>query len=155
VAPWSLRTRSRGLDRPDEAGACFEELRTLADALDGGSRARGFAFAHLAVGYARLGMREQAAGCYDKLLPFRGMVSPILVDRGSPWRRWLAVISLLHEALRRCRRSRPQDGLASGAWRLRCCSTGFLSGAVRVRDEGLQLCEELGMQALDSVRSSG
>jgi len=70
------------LDRPDEAGACFEELHTLADALDGGSRARGFAFAHLAVGYARLGMREQAAGCYDKLLPFRGMVSPILVDRG-------------------------------------------------------------------------
>ena len=136
------------LDRPDEAGACFEELHTLADALDGGSRARGFAFAHLAVGYARLGMREQAAGCYDKLLPFRGMVSPILVDRG------LAVAAVASGDLTVARQHFVDAEEAARKMDLRpelaltLLQHGALERAVRVRDEGLQLCEELGMQEL-------
>ena len=63
-----------------EARACLEELWRLAETLDVATNARAFAFAHLAVGYMRLGERERAAACYPNLLPFRGMVSPILVD---------------------------------------------------------------------------
>ncbi|HEY1292365.1 MAG TPA: AAA family ATPase [Chloroflexota bacterium] len=69
------------LGKLDEAHETLSELRRLADGLDPRARARGFAFAHLAVGYVRLGDRERAAGCYVELLPFAGMFSPILVDR--------------------------------------------------------------------------
>ena len=65
----------------DEAREALSELQRLADALDPRARARGFAFAHLAVGYARLGDRERAGSCYVELRPFAGMFSPILVDR--------------------------------------------------------------------------
>jgi tetratricopeptide (TPR) repeat protein len=136
------------LDRPDESRACFEELQTLADALDATSRARGVAFSHLAVGYTRLGMLERAAGCYDRLLPFRGMVSPILVDRG------LAVAAVASGDLTAARQhfvdakeaARKMDVLPELA--LTLLQHGALERAVRVRDEGLQLCEKLGMQAL-------
>jgi DNA-binding CsgD family transcriptional regulator/tetratricopeptide (TPR) repeat protein len=70
------------LGRRDEALDCFAELHALADALDERARARGNAFANVAVGYARLGLAERAAACYPKLLPFRGQLSPILIDRG-------------------------------------------------------------------------
>jgi DNA-binding CsgD family transcriptional regulator len=50
--------------------------------LDERARARGLAFAHLAVGYARLDERERAADCYPKLLAFQRQVAPILIDRG-------------------------------------------------------------------------
>lgn len=70
------------LGRRDQALDCYMELHSLADALDEQARARGLAFAHLAVGYARLGEQERAAGCYAKLLPFQGQFSPVLIDRG-------------------------------------------------------------------------
>jgi DNA-binding CsgD family transcriptional regulator len=69
------------LGRRDEALDCLSELHALADALDERAIARLSAFAYLAVGYARLGAREQAAGCYPMLLPFQGQFAPIPVDR--------------------------------------------------------------------------
>jgi predicted ATPase/DNA-binding CsgD family transcriptional regulator len=70
------------LGRRDQALECYRTLRRLADALDQQARGRGLAFAQLAVGYARLGEQELAAGCYGQLLPFQGQFSPILIDRG-------------------------------------------------------------------------
>jgi DNA-binding CsgD family transcriptional regulator/tetratricopeptide (TPR) repeat protein len=69
------------LGRRDEARGSLAELRALADALDERAIARLGAFAYLAVGYARLGERERAAGCYAPLLPYRGQFAPIPVDR--------------------------------------------------------------------------
>jgi DNA-binding CsgD family transcriptional regulator len=77
---WGLALAELG--RRDEALGCFAKLHTLAETLDERARARGLAFAQLAVGYARLGERERVAGCYSTLLPFQGQFTPILVDRG-------------------------------------------------------------------------
>jgi len=66
--------------------------------------------------YARLGMREQAAGCYDKLLPFRGMVSPIWSTAGSPWRRWLSGdFTAARKHFVDAEEAARKNGLASGA----------------------------------------
>ena len=69
------------LGRREEALAGLDELYGLAEAMSEKARARGFAFAHLAAGYHRLEARQQAAACYPKLLPFRGQLAPILIDR--------------------------------------------------------------------------
>jgi ATP/maltotriose-dependent transcriptional regulator MalT len=69
------------LGQRDEALSCCTQLHALATSLDERARARGLAFAHLAVGYARLGEKERAASCYPQLLPFQGQCAPILIDR--------------------------------------------------------------------------
>jgi tetratricopeptide (TPR) repeat protein/DNA-binding CsgD family transcriptional regulator len=136
------------LGRIPEALQCFEELAPLARALDQRSRARGFAFAHLAVGYARLGLHERAAGCYAALLPFRGMVSPIMVDRG------LAVAAMASGDLNVARQhfldveqTTREAGLRPELARA-LVQPGVLERDSRVRDDGLALCAELGMQRL-------
>jgi tetratricopeptide (TPR) repeat protein len=68
----------------EEALACYAQLHTQANALDPQARGRSNAFTHLAIGYARLGLRDHAADCYEQLLPFQGQVSPVLINRGSP-----------------------------------------------------------------------
>jgi predicted ATPase/DNA-binding CsgD family transcriptional regulator len=143
-----------------EALALLTELRALADALDERSRARGFAFAHLAVGYARLGEREQAAACYPHLLPFQGQIAPILIDRA------LGVAALaagnqaaarrdLADAEAQARRLglRPELALTllqRGVIEREHPAGGALrSGAARgPLAEGLRLCAELGMDEL-------
>jgi DNA-binding CsgD family transcriptional regulator len=157
---WSLGWRGQvlaELGRREEALGCFAELHALADALDERARARGNAFANVAVGYARLGVAERAAACYPKLLPFRGQLSPILIDRAlgvaalaagdaAAARRHLAeaeaaarragmrpelALTLLQRGL--LERDRPDGGAAGGG--------GPLA-------EGLGLCAALGMQEL-------
>ena len=70
------------LGRADDAVTRFEELLTLAESLDERAGARGAVYAQLAVGFERLGERDRAAGCYQKLAPFKGQIAPILIDRG-------------------------------------------------------------------------
>jgi DNA-binding CsgD family transcriptional regulator/tetratricopeptide (TPR) repeat protein len=147
------------LGRRDEALDCFAELRALAEATDERSRARGNAFAQLAVGYARLGEAQRAADCYAPLLPFQGQVSPVLIDRGlgaaalaggdvAAARAHLADA----EALARRAGMRPelalallQRGLLEGTG-----GAGARAPSAPAGDplaEGLRLCAELGMQA--------
>jgi DNA-binding CsgD family transcriptional regulator/tetratricopeptide (TPR) repeat protein len=153
------------LGRPDEALDRFAELHALADAMDERARARGMAFAQLAVGYVRLGAWESAAGCYPKLLPFQGQFTPILVDRG------LAVAALAGSDIAAARRHlAAAEALAQGAgmlpelaltllqrglleWDLRAHGTPRLATAASGHAggplaEGLRLSEELGMQKL-------
>jgi DNA-binding CsgD family transcriptional regulator/tetratricopeptide (TPR) repeat protein len=70
------------MERVGEATARFDELEVIAESLDQQARARGLAFAQLAFGFWRLGDRERTAGYYDKLLPCRGQVAPVMIDRG-------------------------------------------------------------------------
>ena len=137
------------------------ELHTLADALDEQARARGVAFARLTVGYARLGEKERAAGCYVKLLPLQGQVSPILIDRGlglaalaggdvTAARRHLADA----EAEARQAGMRPELALTLIQRGLLERKAPVPSGAFRASmpgdppAEGLRLCAELGMHEL-------
>jgi DNA-binding CsgD family transcriptional regulator len=93
-------------------------------------------------------MREGAARCYEQLLPFRGMVSPILVDRG------LAVAAVASGDLTAARQHFSDAEEAARKMDLRpelaltLLQHGAVERDVRVRDEALQLCEELGMQEL-------
>jgi DNA-binding CsgD family transcriptional regulator len=148
------------LGRRDEALGCFTELRRLADVLDEQARARGLAFAQLAVGYARLGEQEHAAGCYPLLLPFQGQCSPVLIDRGlglaalaggdaAIARRHLAAA----EALARRAGMRPERALIllereMIERKLGQTKTPGATLPTTSLDEGLQLCEELGMSEL-------
>jgi DNA-binding CsgD family transcriptional regulator len=123
-------------------------------------RARGLAFAHLAVGYARLGALPRAAGCYPTLLPFQGQFAPIMIDRGlglaalaggdsDAARRHLA------DAEAAARRAGMRPELA-----LTLLQRGLLERDLPAGDtarsataggplaEGLRLCAELGMQEL-------
>lgn len=152
------------LGRADEALQNFAELHALADRMDERARARGNAFAQLAVGYGRVGARERAADCYAKLLPFHGQISPVMIDRGlgvaalaagdrGAARRHLADA----EALARRAGMRPelaiillQRGLLErddpGVGPSRSAMTvGHGSGPL---DDGLRLCAELDMLEL-------
>jgi DNA-binding CsgD family transcriptional regulator/tetratricopeptide (TPR) repeat protein len=150
--------------RRDEALACLADLRALADALDERAIARLGAFAYLAVGYARLGDRERAAGCYAPLLPYQGQFAPLPVDRAlglaaqaggevAAARRHLADA----EAQARRAGMRPElalillergrlerDRRAGGP--SRSAAPGGRPGDQLA--EGLRLCAELGMQEL-------
>lgn len=143
------------LGKRDDALNCFAELRRLTEELDLQARARGLAFAHLALGYARLGETKYAASCYEKLLPFQGQVSPVLIDRAlgiaalaagdhaaarqhlaeaealarrTAMRPELALI-LIERGLLEARKSAMQPGAATNMWLV----------------EALGLCEELAM----------
>ena len=149
------------LGRQDEALGCLTELHALADGLDERTRARGMAFAQLAVGYARLGAREPATGCYPKLLPFEGQLAPVLIDRGlgvaalvggdvAAARRHLVAA----EAEARAAGMRPE--LALTLLQRGLLERQLLTSGGRPRSataggplaEGLGLCAELGMQEL-------
>jgi ATP/maltotriose-dependent transcriptional regulator MalT len=149
------------LGRRDAALECYAQLDGLAEALDERARARGLAFAHLAVGYARLGEQARAAGCYAKLLPFRGQVSPLLIDRGlglaalaggdaATARRHLADA----EAQARQADMRPELALTLIQRGLLERQAAMTSGAMPASisgdtlAEGLRLCDELGMHEL-------
>ncbi|MBC8163973.1 MAG: hypothetical protein H7Z42_22415, partial [Roseiflexaceae bacterium] len=148
------------LGRRDQALNCYTELHTLADALDEQARARGLAFAHLAVGYARLGENQRAAACYGKLLPFQGQCSPVLIDRALGI---AAVAGGDHVAARRhlvdaeaqARQAgmRPELALTLMQRGLleRPPRVGASTGAAATNAwlaEGLRLCATLGMQEL-------
>jgi predicted ATPase/DNA-binding CsgD family transcriptional regulator len=149
------------LGRRAEALDCYTELHTLADALDEQARARGLAFAYLAVGYARLGEQAHAASCYVKLLPFQGQFSPMLIDRGlglaalaggdiTAARRHLANA----EAEARQADIRPELAFTLIQRGLLEQQASVPSGAKRTEmpndplAEGLRLCAELGMHEL-------
>jgi DNA-binding CsgD family transcriptional regulator len=134
------------LDRGDEALAYLTELRELAEELDERSRARGNALAQVAVGYWRLGDRESAADCYAKLVPFKGQLSPVLIDRG------LAVAALARsdapaarshfaDAEAEARRANMRPELALVLLQRGAADPPY-------RTEGMRICAELGMQAL-------
>jgi DNA-binding CsgD family transcriptional regulator/tetratricopeptide (TPR) repeat protein len=140
------------LGKLDEARAALAELQRLADGLDPRARARGFAFAHLAVGHARLADRERAAACYAPLLPFRGMLSPILVDRAlgvaaaaAGDTRAARQHLLEAEALARRVGLRPELALALVQRGLLERGSGADGAALA---EGVRLGDELGMQEL-------
>jgi predicted ATPase/DNA-binding CsgD family transcriptional regulator len=160
---WHLGWRGLALaelGRRDEALGCFTELRRLADVLDEQARARGLAFAQLAVGYARLGEQERAAGCYPQLLPFQGQCSPVLIDRGlglAAHAAGDAAAAQRHladaEALARRAGMRPELALILLERGLieRSSAQAGASGSTSanpVTAEGLQLCEDLGMREL-------
>jgi DNA-binding CsgD family transcriptional regulator len=145
------------LGRAGEAIARFSELVALAETLDERARARGAVFAQLAIGYGRLGEREHAAECYAKLLPFKGQITPLLVDRG------LGVAAVARgdepaarehfaDAERRARTAGMLPELAAtllvrGVFERDTASpvaarTGAIDDSVA---EGLRLCKELGI----------
>jgi DNA-binding CsgD family transcriptional regulator len=144
------------LGRRDEALSCLAELHALADALDERAIARLGAFTYLAVGYARLGDRERAAGCYTPLLPYQGQFAPIPVDRAlglAALARGDAPAARRHlaDAEAQARRAGMCPELA-----LILLERGLLAwdrraggaAAAGPLAEGLRLCEELGMEAL-------
>jgi ATP/maltotriose-dependent transcriptional regulator MalT len=153
------------LGRRDEALDCLTELHVLADPLDERASARLCAFAYLAVGYARLGEHERAAGCYPQLLPFQGQFAPIPVDRAlglAALARGDNAVARQHladaEAQARAAGMRPelaltllQRGLlerdlsARGTSRSAPPASGYPGDPLA---EGLRLCAELGMQEL-------
>jgi DNA-binding CsgD family transcriptional regulator len=160
---WCLAWWSQSLvelGRRDEALGCLAELYAIADALDEHARARGNAFAQLAVGYARLGERERAAGCYPKLLPFRGQFSPILIDRGLG----IAAMAAGDLAAARCHLQEAETAARRAGLcpelavtllhrgllerQLRAGATARLEPAGDPLAEGLRLCTELGMEDL-------
>ena len=157
---WLGRTLAE-LGRYNDALDCLTELHALAEGLDERTRARGMAFAQLAVGYARLGAREQAAGCYPKLLPFQGQLAPVVIDRAlglaalaggdvAAARRHLVAAEAearsagMHPelALTLLQRGLLERQLLAGGGRARSATA---SGPLA---EGLRLCTELGMQEL-------
>jgi DNA-binding NarL/FixJ family response regulator len=113
-----------------------------------------YAYSQLALGYHRLGERERAAAVYPKLLPFRGQVQCLLVDRALGAAAACrgdrqAALRHLGEAETVARRAgmRPelvltliQRGLLQGQHDRR-------AGGADIR-QGLSLAAELGMQAL-------
>jgi DNA-binding CsgD family transcriptional regulator/tetratricopeptide (TPR) repeat protein len=141
--------------RQEEALDCYMILQAQADALDPQARARGNAFTHLAIGYARLGLGGQTADCYTQLLPFEGQYSPILVNRGlaaAVLARGDTITARRHlrdaEAQARTAGMRPELALT-------LLQRGSLERDVlaekdgqRFVNEGLRLCAELGMQTL-------
>jgi DNA-binding CsgD family transcriptional regulator/tetratricopeptide (TPR) repeat protein len=148
------------LGRRDEALRCFAELHALAGPLDERTSATLGAFAYLAVGYARLGEREQAAACYPALLPFRGQFAPIPVDRA------LGLAAAAHgdvitarrhlaDAEAQARRAglRPELALIlleRGDVQRKCRPDRSLppEAAADPLADGLQLCADLGMEQL-------
>jgi ATP/maltotriose-dependent transcriptional regulator MalT len=148
----------------DEALACFAELQALADPLHEQASARLAAFAYLAVGYARLGERERAAGCYASLLAFRGQFAPVPADRALGLAAAAAgdlASAQKHladaESQTRAAGMRPELALVlleQGAL-LQERGTNEVTRRGRLREspanpmaEGQRLCETLGMQEL-------
>jgi ATP/maltotriose-dependent transcriptional regulator MalT len=155
------------LGRREEALTCFTELQALGETIDEHARSHGNAFAQLAVGYARLGERERAAGCYPKLLPFQGQFSPILINRGLGVAALAggdiaAARSYLIDAEAQARKAgmRPELALTllqRGLLETQTSEIGGQSSDLPSFDptisrsplaDGLRLCEELGMQEL-------
>jgi predicted ATPase/DNA-binding CsgD family transcriptional regulator len=137
------------LGRDDEALACLAEAYALADSLDAQARARGAVFAQIAVACAQVGASERAAACYAKLLPFRGQVSPILIDHGLGVAALAAGdLALAQEHLQEARIVAERGGLlpelALVLLRLGDIDTRGESVALR---EGLRICAELSMDA--------
>jgi predicted ATPase/DNA-binding CsgD family transcriptional regulator len=147
------------LGKRTEALEGFTELQEIAEPLFEGANAKRYAFAHLAVGYARLGEDEQAAACYSALLPFRGQFAPISVDRS------LGVAALAGgdisaarlyfkdgENLTRAKDLRPELALIlldRGQLERRIAGdSADIELADDFIDQGLQLCAELGMEEL-------
>ena len=140
--------------------AGLTQLHALAVRLDERARARGFAFAHLTVGYMRVGAQERAAECYSKLLPFRGQFSPILVDRALGLAAFAggnraAMQRHLAEAEADTRRAdmRPELALTllyRGMLEHNLHMGGAASSATTAGPlaAGLKLCAELGMEEL-------
>jgi DNA-binding CsgD family transcriptional regulator/tetratricopeptide (TPR) repeat protein len=153
---WCLGWRGMALAELGQDGAAladFGELQTLAEALDARARARGTAFAQLAAGYARLGQAERAAACYPHLLPFRGQVAPLLIDRGLG----LAALARgdraaagdhLTAAVATARRAGMRPELALSLLQLSRVAPGAAGGGDGPLAEGLRLCAALEMEGL-------
>jgi DNA-binding CsgD family transcriptional regulator len=153
VAPettvWHLGWLARTLAETggaDEAMDCLMRLQELVDGLDERARARGNALAQLAVGFARLGDQERAAGCYTKLLPFQGQLSPVLIDRG------LGVAALAGGDANAARRhfadAEAQAARAGMRPELALVQLQRATLDHAYQAEGLRLCAELGMTEL-------
>jgi tetratricopeptide (TPR) repeat protein len=69
------------LSRAPEAAASFLELRQPADRREAHDSVNAYAYSQLIHGYHALGERQQAAECYERLLPFEGQVQCFVVDR--------------------------------------------------------------------------
>jgi DNA-binding CsgD family transcriptional regulator/tetratricopeptide (TPR) repeat protein len=134
------------LRREREALTSLLELESLVDNLDERARARGNALAQLALGFLLLGDSDRAAACYQKLLPFQGQFSPVLIDRGlalSALAGGDVVSARTHftEAESQARRARMGPELALILIQRAAIDRGSES-------EGLRLCNELGMSDL-------
>ena len=139
--------------RPTRLGPVSKSCTRLPRrALDAGSRARGLRLRASMVGYARLGMRA-GGGLLRQIACFAAWCHPSGRPRARRWQRWLAVISLLRQHFVDAEEAARKMDLRPSS-RLRCCSTALWS-AVRVRDEGLQLCESSACRRSDSARSVG
>jgi DNA-binding CsgD family transcriptional regulator len=66
------------------------ELERAGESVDQGTPLQRYVLAHRALGSARLGMRSEAADCYRQLLPFRGELAPVLIDRALGLAAWAA-----------------------------------------------------------------
>jgi tetratricopeptide (TPR) repeat protein len=69
------------LGRAAEAAASFLELRHPADRREAHDSVNAYAYSQLIHGYHALGERQQAAECYERLIPFEGQVQCFVVDR--------------------------------------------------------------------------
>jgi DNA-binding CsgD family transcriptional regulator/tetratricopeptide (TPR) repeat protein len=146
------------LGRREEALACFAELHALADTLDARARARGNAYAQVAVGYARIGEQARAAACYAGLLPFQGQYSPVLIDRGLGIAAWAAQERAAAQrhmadaaAQARAARMRPELALILLQWARLARELPAAARAAQPDEllaEGLRLCADLGMEEL-------
>ena len=157
---WCLGWRGLALaELGQEAAALADcgELLTLASALDATARARGNAFAQLAAAYSRLGQVERAAACYPHLLPFRGQVAPVLIDRGLGLAALArgdraAAAGHLRAAVATARRAGMRPELALSLLQLSQAAPAAGAAAPRPADdplaEGLRLCAALGMETL-------
>jgi DNA-binding CsgD family transcriptional regulator len=67
--------------QPSPAMASFDALEALVSTRAEQDTMCGYAYSQLALGYHQLGERDRAAALYPKLLPFRGQVQCLLVDR--------------------------------------------------------------------------
>jgi tetratricopeptide (TPR) repeat protein len=155
LGPWALAQAE--LAHPVDALATLEELWTLADALDEQARVRGFAFAHLVTGYSRLGARDRAAACYTRLLPLRGQISPILIDRALGVAAAAAGDSAAAEQHLAAASSQAERAGMRPELALTWLQLGLLKRAggptpdrtpLDTLGEGLRLCAKLGMEEL-------
>ena len=138
--------------------ASFAELETLLAGRAEQETLGAYAYSQLALGYHRLGERERAAAIYPKLLPSRGQVQRLLVDRAVAAAAECrgdqqAALRHLSEAEIVARRAGMRPELV-----LTLLQRGLLlgqhdrhTGSADIR-QGMSLAAELGMQALAQGR---
>lgn len=146
------------LDEREKALGCFAELHSLINRLDAQDRARGLAFAQLAVGYVRLGELAHTQACYVGLRPFQGQCSPILIDRALGMAAHAtgdasAAERHFEDAERLARQAgmRPELALTllqQGLLKQSLSEAAHATEANTALMIGMRLCDELGMQEL-------